>query len=487
MGDVPPPVFNADDDQLPPPGSDRPIVGPPLTSSTFEIACPDEPTDFPREHFDRYFRDVYCTLKQYHLGDLVTGILAGLIVGPVGLVLIGKDVLLAVLQVFVPPFAGAALSVIDGLRKTLDPTFAKLAVSVIGELMGADLTPDIIPGGTNFSDHVKRAEALGRVFHNLLFAEFAGKSELTPEDGVKAAERFSGLVINFGTATGIIAALGGMVPIGHLDEIREIGEEVAKNLGLGRLHRIAMMPIFHTLMAVPYQWAINLKLRPTQFSVADLMNPYTQVLMDDTTVHDAMARAGFSDDKIKKLIQLHQKRLSFGDLFDLKIQRKLNPDEYARLTKAAGIAPESLTLFEVNEENKILARFNTDLLDAAAEAFRFGNITRDELQAVAEQILASGDLVSSFMATQDYKRRVPHRSLTVAQIEHLFQVGIFDLNEFDDRLSGLGFSDDDVSAIRLDILLKLDKQAEAEKAKAKKAADAAAKAAAKSGSAPAGT
>lgn len=487
MGDGGIPGLPLDTDIQPPTSDGTPIVGPPIQTSTFDIACPDEPTDFPREHFDHYFRDVYCVLHGYGIPDWLSAGVAAISCAPVVGVVILKDVVLATLKVFMPPFARVALSAIGDLRRTLDPEFGALSVEILGELLGTELQADDMPTKGDFQNHIARAERLGAIFHTLLASEFADKTELTVESGVKAAERFSGLVINFGTATGLIGFLGGLFPFGHVNEIREIAEEVARNLGLGRLHRMAMRPLFQTMMATPYQWYLNLKFRPTQFTALELVNPFTGVVMPAGIVHDSLARLGYSDDKIKALVELHQKKLAFADLFRLHSRGALSDEQYKLRTQQQGIPDDQTGFWELTQLWTAEQKWEDEVVSAAADAYKFGNIDRIELEQVAKTFLHDDAQVTLFLMAQDYKRHVPHRSLTLAQVEHLFEVGIFDLSEFDDHLTTMGFSDLDVSALRLDTLLKLNKQAEAAKAKAAAAAAKAAATAAKLAAQPAGT
>lgn len=455
----------------PPPGGDQGLPGgPPITSETFDIAPGSVQSDFARAHFDLYLRDVYNILnKTYHLPAWISGLVSASIAVPVAFALMFKDLALAILKVFLPPFALVALSVIDDLRKTLDKEFAQLAVSVLGELLGADLDPTQIPVSGDFKGHIARAKVLGQIFHSLLVAEFQTSTPLQPQDGVNNAEVFTGLSINFGTATGIIAALGGLFPEVHLDEMREIGELVAKNLGLGRLTRLAIQPLIKTLVQEPYAWAFNLKYRPTQLTLGDVVNPYAQTIMPADLVHQSLAQLGYSDDKIAALLRLHAKTVTASDVWDLKNRGILSADQATELYKRIGWLEPDIPTFEEVELLKSEASYEKDALNAAGDAYRFGNITRDELATMAKSLLHRDDLAALFMMAQDYKRKVPHRSLTVAQLESAFADGYIDLDEFDSRLATMGYSDEDVGILRYLTLLKLQKSEAAAAAKASKA------------------
>jgi len=81
----------------------------------------------------------------------------------------------------------------------------------------------------------------------------------------------------------------------------------------------------------------------------------------------------------------------------------------------------------------------------------------------------------------DYKKKVPSKHLTLAELETAYAEGIIDLTEWRDHLTNLGYSDDDQSILLLLLLTKL------QKAKDKAAATAArnaAKGAKKTGAPP---
>jgi len=84
-----------------------------------------------------------------------------------------------------------------------------------------------------------------------------GTSAPTTGPGAKAAQTFAGYGVNFGVQNGILALIGSLVPETRLDEVREMGVEVAQNLGLGRLMRVALRPLVQTLIATPYTHELN--------------------------------------------------------------------------------------------------------------------------------------------------------------------------------------------------------------------------------------
>lgn len=454
-------------------GGDQPISIPGLPNFTIaatDIGPPDNPTDIPRQHLTNYFRDAYTELRNIGVPGLVAQIVAGLIVAPAGALMVIKDLIIVVLRVVLPVWGGEVLDALDDIRKQLDSTMTKLAVDVLNELLGTDVQPGDLPSGVTFGDHLARADRVGGILHDTLSKEFLATGEVSPDTGRAAARRFSGLMINFGTATGVIATLGGLVPEIHLDEVREIGEQVAQNLGLGRLGRQALRPLVKALIEEPYNWWINLRARPTQLGIGEVVNPFSGSVMPSELIHDSLAKLGYSDDKIKALIELHQKKLSEADYFTLfKWGLKTRDDLKAYLMKLGYSDEDSDLRIEADVVREEAAR-QDELIATAIDAFKFGNISRDELQ----QIVTNGPKLPGYvpltMLVADYKRKVPHRSLSVAELANMLETDVISLDEFDTYLEALGFSADDTNNLRIYYLQKFAKAAAAAAAKGTKAA-----------------
>lgn len=481
-------------------GVPSPVDQPPLTVNVFDIAPPDLPTDIPRLHLEQYFRDLYDILNhKWKLPSWIAGILAGLTVTAAATLLLSTQIVIFVIQPFLPAFGGAVFQVLDLLRKTLDPQFASFSVAVINELLGTDFNVSHLPQGEDVGSHLARAEEIGLLFHRQILTEFlqstgisldpststfseptaaTGAGEkITPMSGVRAAARFSGLAINFGTATGIIATLGGLAPFVHLDEIREIGEEVAKNLGLGRLQRLALAPLVQILLAEPYKWFINEVARPTQFGLGEVVNPFSGSVMKPELIWKDLARAGYSDDKIDAVLELHRKKSNEADLLTLFEGAQLPYQGLLNGLKRLGYDdPDQVTKAEA-DHLRAQRPFYDELRSAAIAAYADGHIQRAELESVVGSLPLSQEEKQIILTAADYKKKVPTKHLTFAELQNAFQVAIIDLNEFLAQLATLGYSDDDQSVLLLLTLDKLNKAAAKNAAAAARASAKAAKAA----------
>lgn len=463
---------------------------PPISVSVFDIAPPDSPTALPRIHLEQYFRDTYDLLNhQWKVPSYIASIIAGLILVVPATVLIMSTVGLTIIKPFLPAFGGAVFEVIDEIRKALDPQFAQFSVAVLNELMGTDFTVDHFAQGEDVNAHLARAEEIGYLFHKQLMTEFLANTgvslgaggpqfseptgpsgageKITPMGGVRAAARFSGLAINFGTATGIIGTIGGLVPEVHLNEIREIGEEVAKNLGLGRLQRLALAPIVQILLAEPYKWFINELARPTQFGLGEVVNPFSGSVMPAELIWRDLARAGYSDDKIQAVLELHRKKLDEGSVFALFEGGHMTEDDVLAYYKRLGYSDDDAQRKKEADLLKANRAFADELRSAVVTAYADGHIQRDEMVGIINGLPLRQEERDYIILAADYKRKVPTKHLTLAELNTGLADGIIDLTEYNDHLTLQGYSDDDQSILLLEELTKIDN------AKAKAAATAA--------------
>lgn len=478
-------------------GTGPPDVGT-ITVTVTEMAGPSSPTDIPWKEIEDYVRETRQVLENdWGMSPWFAHLAASLMAGLAGVVIVLAHLVILLLKIFLPSLAGTVFKVLDDLRKTLDPQFAAFSVAVLNELLGTDFTLDHLPQGTDVAAHLARAQEIGFLFHRQLMREFlsstgmtldpaggnfseasgpTGRGELiTPMSGVRAAATFSGLAINFGTATGIIGTIGGLVPEVHLNEIREIGEEVAKNLGLGRLQRLALAPIVQILLAEPYKWFINEVARPTQFKLGDVVNPFTGAHMPADLVWRSLAREGYSDDKIQALLDLHSKKPTEADILTLFEAGHIEQTAVQTALKDLGYEGLAATTKFEADQIRALKTFQDELRAAVVTAYADGHIERGELEDVINGLALSQDERTIALVVADYKKKVPNKTLTLAQLESAFEQGILDLAQFTDALTKLGYSQDDQDTLLILTLLKLQKLTEAAAAKAAKAAKAAAK------------
>jgi hypothetical protein len=367
------------------------------------------------------------------------------------------------------PFALAVFGLLDSVRKGIDPVVASLAVEVLNEFLGSDFTQQQLPLGLGSGDHLARAQQIGTLLYNQLESEFVAASGGTVVPSIAPAQTFSGLAINFGLASSIIGIAGGALEFLHLDELRELGEEVAKNIGLGRLVRRALTPLITTLVSNPAQWAINVKYRPTQFKEADLVNPYFSTTLPHDQLYNAMYLLGYSDDKIQAFIEMHEKKLTPADvqlLIDWGFWTTDDGTKYLqRQGWPAGFAGNVLQLEGFHEVRSWITK-EVDVLLAEVAS---GQITVNELAQVIDGFAISPQEKNVIVALANYRGQKTHlhapAKLSSGELYAAFAAGIVTSSDLTDRWTaqGLPAADQD---IRLQLwLLHLNRLHELEQSK----------------------
>jgi hypothetical protein len=456
----------------------EPVSSPPPPSAASSVA----PGVMAAAYSNYYAAGIASGME--HVPSVMRSSWLAMILGAVG------DIAAFLAQLFallLSPFFAAALQFLDGVRKGIDPTVGAIAVQVLNEFLGTDFTQPNLPLGLGTGDHLARANAIGGIMMGQLVNEFSPAAGAAVGPSMAPAQTFTGLAINFGIASAIMGIIGGMIPETHLDELRELGELVAENIGLGRLVRRALQPLIQILVANPMQWAINQQYTPTQFTIAELINPYAQTSVDQTHLFQAMNLLGYSNDKIQAIIEMHQKRFTPTDVkvfLDNGVWDEPTSEAYVtKLNWPAEIVPTVMLLEELRVER---AWHDKLVAELEAEA-KNGAITQEEFEAVIDLLPYSAGVKGIIKGTTAYKikahvGKTKAAHLSYAQQKQAFEAGLVTLSDLEDRWTAQGYSADDVNTLGLLLLLDLQK---VEAAAAAKAAKAAAKTTAATSSSPA--
>jgi hypothetical protein len=437
---------------------------------------PAKPFDHPKEAAQQTFSGMFWALHDLGIPQPLAyfgAMLAAMMVAAGGVL---GQVLFWLLKNVGAAFAEDVLELVDEARKQLDPTVANISVTVLNELLGTDFTNQHLATGDDVQAHRDRAGEIGGLFHNTLISEFQGDGDVTPEAGMRAAHRMSGFLINFGVATAVVSVVGDILSLGKFEQFRELGVEVARNLGLGRLNRQAMKPLIDIMIAQPYKWWFNSRFHPTQFKIGEVINPYTQTQMPVEDVFAAADLEGYSHDKIEKLIRLHAKRPTLADveLFH-RYQISTAQTTQAELTQLGYLEDTQEFVLAAADLQRADSALRA-LVDAAETSTVDGHITLDEFSALLDT-LPLGDQEKKYRKLAlTYRAKSPHKALTFAQLTKAFEDGMIDDAELRDRLARQGYSDGDVDILEVQVLLAQAKLADAAAKKSTAAKKKAAKA-----------
>lgn len=433
---------------------------------------PDLSTD-PQQRFDdaqKYHDIVQRFLQDRNITGFVRDELASKLSNAV---LVTEPVLATAIEVIVEllePFGKALFTAIKDIREANAPEFSDLLASALSDLLSVDISASDVAAGAGGGASTADPGGLGGKLHEALLSMLGGLSEISPATGQENARKFTGFMMNFSFATAALGILGGLVPVGHVDELRELGDELAKNLGLGRLTRLALQPLIRNMIQQPYDLYLKSQLRPDRLSEAQIVRALHAGQIDEGDAHDALAEKGYRDDDIDLLIKDLAAKLSAAELVHLVRYNELTEDAAIEKLKNIGLPEEDARL---QLKAAIEARGDSQLSSFLSwlEGARLNGFIDQETFSGLVSDLPLGDEEDRL-----YRKKVaaqleyPRKRITFAQLKAAVVGGHVDFTYVDEWLSAEGYSDQDNIVLTMEVIDAL-QTAEA-KAAAKKVAHA---------------
>ena len=350
------------------------------------------------------------------------------------------------------PFAEFVIGTMSEARKQLDPGLPRLAADILGELTGADIKPGDFPTGQGFAGHLARVQSVGGQLHTLLESEFAPDGAIGPDQGALAAKAFTGFNINFGIGTAIMSLLGEIETLGKVQQFRELGVEVARNLGLGRLSRQALQPLIKTCIAEPYTWHLNAKYRPTRLSEERLTKALFRGAITEATYRSELSELGYSEARIDEVLAQAYLLLGDRDLIQhtfrfgattVTVGGQTSPDLKTLLMRRGYSSQDADRLIDVSrpilEKNEIGVLFANGKIDQPTALAYMGKLGYDD--ATAQLALEAHSIT-----------HLHPRHLGLSILKKAFHDNVIDLLEFKAQLTAQGYSADDQNIIVLEVL-----------------------------------
>jgi hypothetical protein len=333
-------------------------------------------------------------------------------------------------------------------------SFYDLAAAVVEDLTGVKPDAEKLKQSTFGSGRLAGMKELGGDIYNLLEAEFKPESGNLEEGDAAAAEKFLGFLMNFSIRQGNVAAMCEAMPkeLGFLSGFRDYGEQMAKNLGLGRMARRALQPLIQILVSDPLMYKLQEQYRPKRIGASPAIKKFFRDPNFEPQMRKELAQEGYTDARINDLIaefrpllaerQLIEYLFRFGDVTvgigegeSLSIREKLTQRGYS--------AEDVQRMVEVSrpvlDKNEISVLFANEKIDQPTALLYLAKLGYDDF--TAELVLRAHSLTH------------PHaRRLGLAELKKAFHNSVIDLLELKAHLSADGYSDDDIQIVTLDLL-----------------------------------
>jgi hypothetical protein len=288
---------------------------------------------------------------------------------------------------------------------------------------------------------------------------------------VLAAKRFLGFAMSFAVRAGNVSVLSEMGSLSYVKNFREYGEEMAQNLALGRLMRLALRPYIQELITTPLEWALRKQYHPTLLSESQAIHAMFAQLIDESTMFEELERRGFAPEKIRALVELNKETVSLDDL-ELLVRYGVmsRGDAVDRLTRKGFTPDEAELALKAVDLRRVDGLVRTQA-GVYQQQVLDGVLDLQQLELLLEPLPLTDEEKLVLRRTTAARMELPRRFLTLAQMTDALVEGVVDLDEFDEFLVREGYSSDDATILRIRALLRLQRIKEADAAKAQREAE----------------
>jgi hypothetical protein len=374
------------------------------------------------------------------------------------------------------------------------PGFYNLTADLITDLTGVE-----VDGGALFDKYQKRGriaamQATGAAFVDLLASEFAGVTQtaaggvfqvapgtgqgglpsvqLSEQQGMNAARAFLGFAMSFAVREGNTDFFASLIPFGIGEGYKAFAEDLSKSLGLGRLTRLALKPLFQNLVSIPMTWAFNKQYTPTLLGPGEAIRANIAGLLSQPDSLQELQRHGYSQPKIDAFSVLHAKWPSPKEHFLAELVGQQDTATTDTFLSYLGFTPRAVQTLRTADQNDFSRRIAFELAHRIVPLVTTGAIDLNGYSAVLETLTLSAQEKKGLLDFVTELHSLPRKRLTFAQMTTAFVDGIVAVDQVAEFLQEEGYRQDDIAILLQIDLFKL-------KVSKDKAAAAAAKAAAK--------
>ena len=361
------------------------------------------------------------------------------------------------------------LRILTKFRTETIPEQIEISASVLSEFLAFEIKAEDIKPGKTGDQTIDAANSIGKAFLNRLTKEFVPSGEVTPESGEKAAATFAGYAVNFAVQNTLISTIADAVSFHFLEDFRELGVETARNMGLGRLVRQALLPLVRNAIAEPYDQQLRKRYRPDRLSDAQYVRSFVRNNLSFEDLRDRLALKGFKDEDIDRLIADLLPNLNDAEVSALIRYGDLTEDAGVKALAEAGIpeglARQKLRVNDIGRTDAVISIYKSLIGRQRID----GLLSEDEYNKLLDRLPITDEEKQQERNFVGQSLEVPRAFLTWSEVTKAFELGAVDLDYVDRWLQREGFSDEDALTKELLLLDALNKFTSKEQAAAERA------------------
>jgi len=140
---------------------------------------------------------------------------------------------------------------------------------------------------------------------------------VTPEAGIRGAQRYLGVNMQFQMNAWFLHLLGDTLSFGMFKSMKDLPNAISWSYGLGWLSWLVMGVPFQVQITDPMRRYYNERLRPSQYTRKQVIDLYQAGRIASGEARLLLAREGFSNDKIENLFYLEQEKPTLGQIYTM--------------------------------------------------------------------------------------------------------------------------------------------------------------------------
>lgn len=289
---------------------------------------------------------------------------------------------------------------------------------------------------------------------------------LTPEDGMRGAERFLGVNLQFQMSAWLLHLLGDTFSFGMWKAMKDLPNALSWSFGIGWLSWLVMGTPFRMGIAEPLEVYFNRMYRPYKFSIARVADIYWRGLKDIGWFYQKMKDLGVTDPDMSIILELEQAKLSSAEVYSLYRKGKLTWQNLVDWQHAQGHSPEESLVLATEMTRREVGDLITGVAKTAMKHYKDRRMSVAELKSFLREALwtdEEANLIVQDLNMQmalEKPEEVAERVLTPANIARLFQLGEKTRTWTEMMLTKRGFAVDEISDFLLLYKPKEEKEAE---------------------------
>jgi hypothetical protein len=407
-----------------------------------------------KQRTEELYKDTYDTVKKF-TGDSVLAAFAGSMAAQGALAPLtdlkhGLDLGMKMAD----QVLGEVFAVITAFRKEMTGTVNETTAEVLNEFLGTEFTGEQVATPEGGDQTLAKAYQVGKLVLDRLETEFSGQEPTPPGRGGKGARTFVGYGVNFAIQNAIIATLGECFPRLQLDNLRELGVEVAQNLGLGRLIRGAIRPLVDNTISKPYSRELQARYRADVLSQAEWVKAWFAARIPPERCYVHLQESGLPDEQINEMIAQRVPRLSAAEWEHLSALELLPEDRKLCSDIDAGVPEEvwtrRLLLLKMNRLKTAQSR----VMSAVLQQISAGFIDPVELNKAMDQIAIPKDEQEVWRIAAGYLGERKRKRISQGEMLFLFEASQVTSEDVRRWAQDEGYNDEDVERLVLFFELK---------------------------------